>query len=63
MKFGVLMPSDTKDAGKIELEKELKNVKVAFQLLESDGSLPVGSTKIPIILSLTSNLTSQEKQG
>ena len=35
------------DIGEITILKELKNVKVVFQLLESDGSLPVGSTEIP----------------
>ena len=58
MKFGVLILSDTEDASKMKLDnkndigeitilKELKNIKVAFQLLESDESLHVGSTKNP----------------
>ena len=58
MKFGVTVPSTVEEAlkldketgtshWKIAIEKELKNVRVAFQLLEDGEKVPVGSKLIP----------------
>lgn len=55
MKFGVSIPSDTNEAETLDIlnnndlwdkaiQRELLNVKIAFQLLEDDEILPVGST-------------------
>ena len=58
MKFGVLVPGSVEEAYKLDrengndfwrkaIDKELKNVIVAFKLLEPDEHLPVGSKEIP----------------
>ena len=55
MKFGISIPSDTNEAETLDIvnnndlwdnaiQKDLLNVKIAFQLLEDDEILPVGST-------------------
>ena len=70
MKFGIIIPKNCDEAERLDREnknnlwdqaikKELKNVKVAFQLLENDEPLPVGSTHIPyhIIFDVKYDLT------
>jgi hypothetical protein len=70
LKFGVQVPSSVKEALALDKEngntlwsdainKELKNVLVAFQLLEDGETLPVGSKRIPyhIIFDVKFNLT------
>ena len=70
LKYGIKVPGDVDQAYAFDLEnnddlwckaiqKELKNVKIAFRLLESDEHLPVGSKLIPyhIIFDVKSDLT------
>ena len=70
MKFGVTIPTNCDEAVRLNREnknnlweqaikKELKNVKIAFQLLENDKPLPVGSMHIPyhIIFDVKYDLT------
>jgi hypothetical protein len=70
IKFGVQVPNSVEEAKALDKEngnslwndainKELKNVLVAFQLLEDGESLPVGSKRIPyhIIFDVKFNLT------
>ena len=59
MKFGIIIPQDEKHALKLDaennndywaraIEKERKNVLIAFELLEDGEQLPIGSKHIPI---------------
>ena len=70
LKFGVMVPSSVQEAYSLDkdngnklwtdaINKELKNVLVAFQLLEDGETLPVGSKRIPyhIIFDVKFNLT------
>ena len=70
MKFGIEIPGSVEEARKLDkqngndfwdkaIKKELKNVLVAFKLLEDDEHLPVGSKEIPyhIIFDVKFDLT------
>ena len=76
MKFGVIIPKNCDEAERLDREnknnlwdqaikKELKNVKVAFQLLENDEPLPIGSTHIRyhIIFDVKYDLTRKSPPG
>lgn len=70
MKFGIMVPGSVEEALELDwkngndlwdkaIKKELKNVLVAFKLLEDDELLPVGSKRIPyhIIFDVKFDLT------
>ena len=70
MKFGIVVPGSVKEALRLDhengndlwskaIDKELKNVLVAFKLLQEDENVPVGSKLIPyhIIFDVKFDLT------